>query len=714
MISNGGRIRTLSLCALLWLVLASASFGAEIGPELLDTVSKLGPGEKIPVLVRFKDHAETEFSGGHGRTKREEIIRALKTKTQDSVRAIAPHLISRRAVYKDLWIINGVSLKADAAMLSALSREPRVKAVTLDAELPGPVVGYGYPAVPEWNLSMIKAPELWSIGLTGADTVVATMDTGVDLNHPDLASSWRGGTNSWYDPYGDHPAPFDASGHGTMVAGIINGGANGGTAIGVAPGAKWIGVKIFRDNGHASLSAIHQGFQWLLDPDGDPATDDSPQIVNSSWGLGNINGCSSEFEEDIRVLNGAGIITIFAAGNYGPNQYTSTSPANSPVSVSTGAIDYAGAAAGFSSRGPSACGGSVFPLIAAPGVDIRTADLTYGGAVPRSYSVVSGTSFAAAHVSGALALLAEAFPAAAPDELTSALLSTVQDLGQYGADNAYGAGLIQLKAAYDLLAGQEPAPVIDQDDDSYPAGADCNENDPSIHPGAVEIKYDGIDQDCNGYDLTITITRATYSDTYRSLRIEAKSSLGAGAALSAEGFGPMSWSANLNKWVLTVKGIEKPSDVKVSGLEGSELLVLAPPAPKPEPEPLPLPVPQPEPSPTTDMDGDGYAAGQDCDDSDPSIHPGAIEVRLDNIDQDCNGYDLTITVTRATYSATYRSLRVEAKSLLGADAALNVNGLGPMNWSANLNKWVLTLRLPQKPLTVKVEGVEGFVEAQVE
>ena len=78
--------------------------------------------------------------------------------------------------------------------------------------------------------------------------------------------------------------------------GVMVGGASGGSAIGVAPEARWIAVKIFDDAGKAPLSAIHQGFQWLLDPDGDPDTDDAPDVVNNSWGfVENLNECIEEF-----------------------------------------------------------------------------------------------------------------------------------------------------------------------------------------------------------------------------------------------------------------------------------------------------------------------------------------------------------------------------------------------------------------------------------
>jgi subtilisin family serine protease len=174
----------------------------------------------------------------------------------------------------------------------------------------------------------------------------------------------------------------------------------------MAPDAKWIAVKIFNDRGQATTTGIHQGFQWLLDPDGDPSTPDAPNVVNNSWTMSTAS-CALDFQLDLRAA--AGMLPVFAAGNYGPTPGTVASPANLPEAFAVGGSDNADAIYAYSSRGPSSCAGATAPALTAPAVDVRTSDL-YGG-----YVTETGTSMAAPHVSGALALLLGQIPGLTAD-----------------------------------------------------------------------------------------------------------------------------------------------------------------------------------------------------------------------------------------------------------------------------------------------------------
>jgi bacillopeptidase F len=430
----------------------STPAGAE-APDLPGFLRSLQPDREVSVIVALSAKADLKRVKDRDRgLRRAAVVSALKSKADATQGPFKSFLEARGAKrVRSLWIINGMAITAPAAVIGELANLPGIESIRPDGIVAVPVAAPAVPAPAEWNIAAVRAPELWQLGFNGQGIVVANMDTGVDVSHLDLQGRWRGGTNSWYDPNGEHPAPYDRDGHGTQTMGIMAGGNAGGTFIGVAPGAQWIAVKIFNDAGAAFYSAIHLGFQWLLDPDGDPATNDAPDIVNLSWGLPVAGGCNAEFQPDVQALKAAEIFVAVASGNDGPNASTSVSPANYPESVSVGAV-HQNLVVDFSSgRGPSACDGTVYPELAAPGMNIKTTDLTGGGAFPTSYAYVDGTSYAAPHVAGAAALLLQAFPTLPVTTLEALLRMSAQDLGMAGPDNDYGYGLVDAYGAFSTL-----------------------------------------------------------------------------------------------------------------------------------------------------------------------------------------------------------------------------------------------------------------------
>jgi len=468
-----------------------------VDQDLTDAVAERDPGEYVAVIIRLENRVDlSDYRDKDVKKRAKKLVKSLKAfADKQDVKDLKKQLKTLDAKdVVDLWVISGIALRVRADKVQDLAALAAVERVSLDAEvaLPAGTVSGAWP--PEWNIDLVAAPPMWDQGFDGSGVVVALLDSGVDPDHPDIGADYRGGGNSWFDPHGEHPAgPYDADGHGTWATGLILGGDAGGSVIGVAPGAKWIAAKIFSDAGTAQLSDIHQGFQWALDPDNNPSTTDFPDIVNNSWYLdGSINQCDSEFAVDIATLKTAEIAVVFAAGNTGPNPSTSTSPANNSGTLAVGSMgstEWGGVwyhyVANDSARGASACDGGIFPHVAAPGVDVRTSDLTLGGVFPDSYVTVSGTSFAAPHVAGAMALLKGAFPEATVSQLESALSQSATDLPPSGPDNDSGAGLIDIVGAHEWL----------EDNIGQP------------QPGELQLSAEDYGADEDAGSITVTVSR---------------------------------------------------------------------------------------------------------------------------------------------------------------------------------------------------------------
>ena len=444
----------------------------QLSPALQRLVGQLPAGERLAVIVHLRSQAPlAALPDRPGRAERQQaVIETLQSRAALAQKSLLGELRAAQARGEagqviPLWINNSIMVEAGPDLLNMLAQRSDVAQIVPDYDPSNPIVPAGeslgpepvqsLPALrqagpPEPNLGVIGATDLWALGNTGQGITVAVLDTGVDATHPDLAGHYRGGTNSWYDPYGQHAAPFDYLGHGTWATGVIvgDGTGNGTTSrsTGVAPGAQWIAAKIFPTPPRPqSYAAVHLAFQWVLDPDGNPATADAPQVVNNSWDF-TTPGCNLEFQPDLLALRAAGILPVFAAGNAGPSANTSLSPANNQGVFSVGAVNNAGLVVDISSRGANACDPTrVFPSVMAPGASIITTDLLSG------YIPETGTSLAAPHASGGLALLLSAYPHLSPELQERLLVRGAVDLGAVGPDPDYGNGLLNLPAALAAL-----------------------------------------------------------------------------------------------------------------------------------------------------------------------------------------------------------------------------------------------------------------------
>lgn len=276
----------------------------------------------------------------------------------------------------------------------------------------------------EWNVQRVNAPQVWAMGYKGQGIVVAGADTGVQWDHIALKSHYRGWNGStvnhsynWHDATPAHsPTPVDPQFHGTFTMSEIVGDDGKGNQVGVAPGAKWIACRNMDKNGVGTPASYIECFDFLLAPYpfghpelAKPAM--APDVINNSWACPPSEGCSvATLLPAINALRQAGIFVVAAAGNSGPT----CSSVNQPPAIydnatsvgSTNSLDYISR---FSSRGPVTADGSrrLKPEIVAPGENIRAA-IPYNNMYQGYWS---GTSMAAPHIAGAVALLWQAKPA---------------------------------------------------------------------------------------------------------------------------------------------------------------------------------------------------------------------------------------------------------------------------------------------------------------
>lgn len=301
------------------------------------------------------------------------------------------------------------------------------------------------------SVSQIGADTVWnSLGYDGTGIVVAVVDTGIDANHPDL----QGKVIGWYDAVNGKTTPYDDQGHGTHVAGIVAGtGAVNSQYIGVAPGAKLVGVKVLDSTGSGSISTIIAGVDWVVQNKDKYGI----KVINLSLGSSQSSDGTDSLSQAVNNAWAAGLVVCVAAGNSGPNTYTVGSPAAASKVITVGAVDSTDTIASFSSRGPTA-DGRLKPEVVAPGVDIiapRASGTSMGTPIDNYYTKASGTSMATPHVAGVAALILQAHPTWTPDKIKTALIETADIVAPTEiADIAYGAGRVNVYKAinYDNYA----------------------------------------------------------------------------------------------------------------------------------------------------------------------------------------------------------------------------------------------------------------------
>jgi len=286
-------------------------------------------------------------------------------------------LIEQGRIYgTDTLVMQGRG-KSTSALMKALAGNPFVKLVEPDyvASIQWTPNDLNHK---QWGPQKMQAPEAWDLNQGSPGVLIAVVDTGVDLDHPDLTSKVR--TDLDYDFVHNDVTADDDNGHGSHVAGTAAAATNNGTGMaGVCPSCQILPVKVLNAQGSGSYSAIAAGIRW--------AADHGADVINLS--LGGSAG-STVLQDAVNYADSRGVLLACAAGN--SNTSAPSYPAYYPACVAVAATDSADRKATFSNYGS-------WVDTSAPGTGIWA---TYKNGQYRS---LSGTSMAAPHVAGLAGLL---------------------------------------------------------------------------------------------------------------------------------------------------------------------------------------------------------------------------------------------------------------------------------------------------------------------
>lgn len=405
--------------------------------------------------------------------QRQTALRASGTAAKLPRRGVAARDQARQRKFETLLAVKALRRRTDV-----LYAEPnyiqRTLKTPLDAE-------YGK----QWHYRMINLPSAWDVSSGSSSVIVAVVDTGVLLNHPDLVGQFSAdggydfirddnsandaepGIDANPDDPGDAPGEFSTSSfHGTHVAGTVAAAtdfisaAPGGA--GVAPGARIMPLRVLGSGGMGTLYDINQALLYAagLSNDSNTVPARKADVINLSLGGG---GYSQMAQEVLNQVRAAGSIVVAAAGNEA--SATPGYPASYEGVISVSAVDLNAAPAPYSNFG-------AYIDVAAPGGDtgrdlngdgnpdgvLSSAGDDSGDGIVYNYKFYQGTSMATPHVAGVIALMKSVYGALTPAQVDNLLAAgeLSRDLGQSGRDDRYGYGLIDAAkavAAAQLLAG---------------------------------------------------------------------------------------------------------------------------------------------------------------------------------------------------------------------------------------------------------------------
>jgi thermitase len=392
----------------------------------------------------------------------------------------------------------------------------------------------------QWGLTKIGAPQAWDVTTGSSDLTIAIVDSGIDLDHPDLSDKIVLG----YDYVNEDWVPDDDYGHGTHVAGIAAAQTNNGRGVaGVSWGARLMALKVLDAGGSGSYADVASAVTY--------AADHGARIINLSLG-GDYD--SQTLHEAVIYARNAGCVLAAATGNDGDPAVLY--PAKYVEALAVAATNSTDQWAWFSNYGPEVS-------VAAPGVGIYS---TYLGA---GYTYRSGTSMATPHVAGLAALIWSQYPGYTNDQVEGRIEMTAVDLGTPGWDPYYGHGRIDAHAALctpDL--GARPQSIFFLADD---------DTDPIPPSQTVSVLNTGCDP--LTWTAVISPSTATWLSAAPLSGTAAKGlpgSISLSASKSGLGYGTHNAQVIISTTQKTVWGNPQTVDVKLIYMEELYKIILFP------------------------------------------------------------------------------------------------------------------------------------------
>jgi serine protease len=445
------------------------------------------PGEAI-VAFKPMDNATRALAAGESEQGGEPVLVTLDSASRYSISSLRSRVAKSNSETAALMPnASDILLEKDRTlnMLKALKRRDDVVYAEPNFVRKAYVTTPSDPHyVSQWHYPLINLPQAWDTSVGTSNVIVAVMDTGVLLAHPDLTNRLTAGYDFISDPVnaldndgidsnpndpGDKRNGSTSSFHGTHVAGTV--GAASNNALGVS-GVSWnamiMPLRVLGKDGGTTYDSI-QALKYAAGLANDSGTvpQNRADIINMSFGS---TGYSQAEQNTINTIKDLGIILVAAAGNESTSQQTYPAAYTGVLSVS--ALTMEKKAAWYTNFGPwidiAAPGGSTSADLNGDGYPDGV--LSTGGddsavTVQFLYTFLQGTSMAAPHVSGVAALMKSIYPGLTFDRVTNLLgkASLTDDTGAVGRDDYHGYGLVNaqkcLAAATELAQGvQTPDP----------------------------------------------------------------------------------------------------------------------------------------------------------------------------------------------------------------------------------------------------------------